>query len=232
MSTKFKEIGTYVGPEDNRNKYLILEAIGFGNFGEVYRGLNMVNGKEMAIKVLSEKDWKRETSCLKKILNICKSGKILCIEDYFSFNNNNYIVTQYLKNYITMNKFLDSKQKVSEDQANDISEQIQLVLNQMKDLGVAHGDLNLNNIMIHPKTLHVVIIDLGKCIFRDTNDDKELLEMYQFDQNNLEYIKRLLKNMKFNMGEAFIKDEYYWLPQSFSWSDDESDENEESDEND
>ncbi len=141
-----------------------------------------------------KEEWKKETSCLKRILNICKYGRILCLEDNFKIDNNYYIVTPYLRDYITMNTFLQSEQKISEDQANDIINQLQLVLNQMKDLGVGHGDLHFDNIMIHPETLHAVIIDLGKCIFRDTND-KEILEIYQRDQDDLELIQMLLMNM-------------------------------------
>jgi hypothetical protein len=39
MSSKSNRIGTYIGPKDNRNKYLILELIGSGKFGDVYRGI-------------------------------------------------------------------------------------------------------------------------------------------------------------------------------------------------
>jgi len=197
MVPKINRIGSYVGPKNNRDKYEILEQIGSGKFGDVYRGVEKLSRKEMAIKVLRDngkENAKRETSCLKKVLNICKSRGLICLEDNFSLDKEYYIVTPYLRDYITINAFILSGRKLTEEQANYIIEQLQSVLKQLNDLGVAHGDLHFDNIMIEPKTLHLLIIDLGKCIFNESND-KKLLEMYQRDQEDLELIQMLLMNM-------------------------------------
>jgi serine/threonine protein kinase len=188
--------GTFVGPKNNRKKYEIIEQISRGEIGIVYKGKEVKSGKEMAIKVMindprigdSKENWNKEIDCLKKVSDICKFSGILCYEDHFSYKNDYFIVTPYLKNYITLRDYLNSNPKL-ENKAYKIVDQISDSLFQLREVGLAHGDLHFDNIMIQPDNLHTVIIDLGECVSKENEDESNMEQLYKDDLETLDLIK-------------------------------------------
>lgn len=175
-----------IGPLGDEVKYGLISVLGKGKYGSNYRAknLNKQQGENdyYAVKVLEPSsdinEWMKETMCLINILKVCTQVGILCYKDSFvypTFDSSNkfekmeyVIVSELLEGYQSLASYLYNPQTyepygISEDEAFDIYQQIVDVKNELTALCINHSDLHLENIMIHPKTGDIKVIDLGRC---------------------------------------------------------------------
>lgn len=165
-----------IGPPDNLEKYGLIEELGSGNYGSTYKARNLDRkkgeDKYYAIKVLYRYtdvySWLKEIKCLIDIMDICTKVGILCYKDSFVFKDEYVIVTNLLEGYQGLEYFLYNHitmkpYPLSEKDAFDIYQQVVDVKNALTDLCINHSDLHFENIMIHPDTKKIQVIDLGKC---------------------------------------------------------------------
>ena len=169
-----------IGPKNDPEKYGAIEIIGKGKFGITFKAKNINRNKEeqdlYAIKIFyfnpeleisPRENWEKETQCLLDVLDICKEGGILCYKDSFikkeGDNEIFVIVTPYLDGYKTLFEYLQNIESLSESDAKNIYTQVVETKNKLADICIHHSDLNLYNIMYHPKTKDIKIIDLGLC---------------------------------------------------------------------
>ncbi len=179
------------------DNYILKKQIGSGKYGTVYLGLEKETNEKVAIKILKLSDpkiFERETKCLNKIFDICKSVDVICLKDAFVEGDKYYIITPYLEDY----KQLSDYKITSQNEVDIIMNKILEIVNQLKQIGVDHGDLGLDNIMIKNKNgrLEIKLIDFGLCsIFGDPetplnnkySQEERLLDLreYLLDQTNL-----------------------------------------------
>jgi len=216
-----------LGPSKDPEKYLLIKIIGKGEYGATYMAQNVNRENEedefYAVKLLTQpedmededieelkQDWRKETNCLKSVMKICKDVGILCYKDSFIWEKDGkkefVIVTPYLKDYITLKKYLDKEDNIlSENDAKDIYKKIINVKNKLTELCINHSDLHLENIMINPQTKDIKIIDLGRC----QTPQEEIIEWhYNFskwkkysDDTRLEDLREALYQKVYPEGE-------------------------------
>lgn len=169
--------------------YNLGSLLGSGISGDVYRAevtytKEPDDTKKVAIKVVS-KEFKggEEVSILMKLQDSCEKY-VLCYKDLFEDDDNYYIVTEYLEDYITLGEL-----RMSFPSVDDIIEVIIDLIRGMEYLherGIGHGDISENNIMVNKKNLTIKYIDFG---LSHTDSDDTQKEDYKYLSV---YIRRLI----------------------------------------
>jgi len=88
-------------------------------------------------------------------------GELVSLNEYV-------IITDLLEGYQTLSSFMYDKNTMkpyplSEKDAFDIYQKVVDVKNALTELCINHSDLHFENIMIHPQTKDIKVIDLGRC---------------------------------------------------------------------
>ena len=146
------------------SRYEIIEELGKGGMGRVYRVKDEKLDEEMALKVLKPEiaadkgmieRFKNELKLARKIAhrNVCKMYD-LNEEEEIPYITMEYVKGEDLKSYIR------KKGKISEDDAISIAKQVCEGLAEAHELGVIHRDLKPQNIMIDEKS-NAKVMDFG-----------------------------------------------------------------------
>ena len=221
----------FVGPKDQPDKYGLVKELGKGKYGTTYKAKNLIpiqsEEKYYAVKVLHppkgndtksikkvEANWLKEVNCLKDILPICDKVGLLCYKDSFLVNKKGklefVIVIPLLEGYITLYDYLLNLTKpLKTKQAKDIYKKIVDIKNALTDLCINHSDLHTENIMIHPKTKDIKVIDMGRC--QTPQQEKE--EWKDSDEKWNEYSDEArLRQLREGLAEAvgLEEDEEIW----------------------
>jgi predicted Ser/Thr protein kinase len=145
-------------------RYEILEELGKGGMGRVYRVKDKTLDEEMALKLLkpeiaSDKDiierFKNELKFARKIAhrNVCK------MYDLNEEEETPYITMEYVKGE-DLKSFIRKKGKLAEKEAIAVAKQVCEGLAEAHELGVVHRDLKPQNIMIDEKST-AKVMDFG-----------------------------------------------------------------------
>ena len=159
------------------NQFQIKEIIGEGMFGKVKLAIHLITNEKVAIKIFDKSKIKssregqyieREISILKR-LNHYNTIKLynLIQNDDFIFLVQEYIPGKELLNYIEKNDNL------SEKEICKLYQQIISGIEYMYEMGIAHRDLKLENILLNYKK-DIKIIDFGLSNSYDRNADELL----------------------------------------------------------
>jgi tRNA A-37 threonylcarbamoyl transferase component Bud32 len=164
----------------NGGRYKVTSSLGFSNSGGVYLGLDGVSGEKVVIK--EARPWVNEAapdqdmvSLLRKEHRILESLKDLGIAprpvELFSEWEHTFLVQEYLATHQPLGKWsatndiaLRTRFTRSETRAFflkylDIFGNLAEVLRKLHGRGVVFGDFSSNNIMVHPDSLEVKLID-------------------------------------------------------------------------
>ena len=85
-----------------------------------------------------------------------------CVHLYDCFQDeiNIYLVMEYIPGYELL-EFINARERLSEADSKVITRQLVEALNEIHVHHIVHRDLKLENILIHPDTLEIKIIDFG-----------------------------------------------------------------------
>ncbi|CRX37335.1 / pknB / Serine/threonine-protein kinase pknB /:214119 Forward [Candidatus Hepatoplasma crinochetorum] len=133
------------------NKYKIISEIGRGASAVVYLGYDLLNKKEVALKIQNQKDefsnmdkrFKLEANAL---LNL-NHQNIVGTYDYFTWNNRRVIVMEYLKGK-TLEKYIREKEYLDSKEVSKYAIEILKALDHVHQNGIMHRDLKPANITI------------------------------------------------------------------------------------
>ncbi len=145
-------------------RYEVLEELGKGGMGEVYRVKDNTLDEEMALKVLKPEiaadkgiieRFKNELKLARKIShrNVCRMYD-LNEEEETPYITMEYVKGEDLKNYIR------KREQLSQEEAVSIAMQVCEGLMEAHDLGVIHRDLKPQNIMVDDKG-NAKVMDFG-----------------------------------------------------------------------
>lgn len=149
-------------------KYEVVSLLGQGQFGSVYKAVNMITEEVFAIKEIPKEFFKEIPmlvgmleSEIKVLLSI-RHVNIIRLFDVFQSQNNMYFLYECC-NGGTLEELINEAKNLSEKEAMHIFRQLLAGFNQLEKLHVIHRDIKPANILFHnsiPK-----IADLGFCKF-------------------------------------------------------------------
>ena len=147
--------------------YVIIEELGRGGFGTVYRAQDNRIDREVALKVLSGRVTEdeqfvqrfRQEATVAASLN---HPRIVTVYDFGEGAGHLYLVMRLIRGR-TLRDILDEKGKLSLDEALPILWQLAEVLDYLSELNLIHRDVKPGNIMLegHGQGLHVTLTDFG-----------------------------------------------------------------------
>ena len=148
-------------------RYTIVEKLGEGSYGAVYKVHDNTNGQNVAVKILT-KDFSEgiQSTTIREITNLkcCSSHpNILSLLDMHLYDDQVELVLDCcesdLRNFI--NKYQDIPKIYNKESIRKIIYQIIKGVSFMHSQAIAHRDLKPGNILIDVSTLHVKIGDFG-----------------------------------------------------------------------
>jgi serine/threonine protein kinase len=187
--------------KSSNSEYRILEHFGSSGNGEIFLGItldhflvglkiilheNLIEKKQMTPNyVQSEVESLRNST--KKVDDI-----VLPFLDYFILQNDQdryYVfVFKYFEGYIRLSDYFE-KNLFHQEHKIKIKNVIQKHFDHIHSkLNIAHNDLQNNNILIHNKSLHVRLFDLGFCLYKYRSTEEQFSSFIQKDFLSIEKI--------------------------------------------
>lgn len=169
-------INRLLGHEDIKDYYTITSNIGKGAFGMVKKGVSIRTGDTVAIKIIDKLKNRNIIEQIKKevsIMKLCHHPNIVKLYDVFETLSNISIVMEYIPGGDLLEYFKARKSKLPEDRIRQIIREIANALSYMKDSGIIHRDLKLENILLTDSSdySNVKIVDFGLSSLQGPNQE-------------------------------------------------------------
>uniref|UniRef100_A0A8C4QJX4 non-specific serine/threonine protein kinase n=1 Tax=Eptatretus burgeri TaxID=7764 RepID=A0A8C4QJX4_EPTBU len=148
-----------IQPGQSIGDCVILEKIGEGSFGMVYKARNSVSGVKVALKFGEHKEARTEFHQEAVIMNSLCHPNILKMYDSYDVKGHLILGLEFVEGD-TLGKYLCQYQKLSERHAWHIMVQMFSAIEHMHDQNIAHLDLKLENVL-YCHQHQVKLIDFG-----------------------------------------------------------------------
>jgi eukaryotic-like serine/threonine-protein kinase len=159
-SEESRRIGHRVGP------YEILDHLGSGAMGAVYRARHLKSGQEVALKLISASAAQRRTALVRfkreaDTMRRLRHPNVVAIVDFGMDGQTTYLAMELLRG-ATLEQRIASEGKLPLDVTLTIAIEIANGLIQVHDNGFVHRDLKPGNVMlVHEGFEHAKILDFG-----------------------------------------------------------------------
>lgn len=143
--------------------YRILELLGRGGVGEVYKAKDTVLGRDVAIKVLSS-DFSSNQDRLHRFAQEARAASalshpnIITIHEFGQADGFHFIVSEFIEGE-TLRRLMASR-RMDESAILEAATQIASALNAAHEAGIVHRDIKPENIMARPDGL-IKVLDFG-----------------------------------------------------------------------
>ncbi|KAM7270827.1 hypothetical protein ACFE04_030041 [Oxalis oulophora] len=145
------------------DKYMIIDELGSGAFGVVYRAVERKSGQKVAIKQLKQhfSSWEQclNLTEVKSLMNI-KHTNIINLRDAFLGNSEFFLVFDFMDNNLLQIMERRRRYPFSEQVIKDYCFQLFLGLAHMHNVGYFHRDLKPENMLVNKENV-VKIADFG-----------------------------------------------------------------------
>jgi serine/threonine-protein kinase ULK/ATG1 len=152
------------------DNYVLERIIGKGQFGEVFKGYNKLNGEDIAVKTVNRANLKGKFYELLeneiKVLRTCNNPNIIKLYDIKKTKNNIYLVLEYCNEGDLM-EYLKEKQRLTEDEAIDFFVQILSAFKVLVRNKIMHRDFKLANILKHNGSIKIADFGFAKLLGND-----------------------------------------------------------------
>lgn len=150
------------------NRYQILEKVGDGRAGQVYRAEQESTGGLVAIKILNTKYTDDPAAVealsqrIKSLLRLKHSGVVAPIEFGKAEDGRSFIVSESIPG-VTLRQVMEEKGKIPLDEFFDIAEQLLEIMEFVHQKDIQHLHLNLDNIIMstHGGKMEVKILNFA-----------------------------------------------------------------------
>jgi serine/threonine protein kinase len=151
--------------------YRILEFLGRGGMGEVYKAKDSTLGREVAIKVLPSnfsinRDQLRRFEQEARAASALNHPNIITIHEFGQQDGVHFIVSEYIEGE-TLRRRIGSgrvgriaSERIDAGEISEIAFQITSALNAAHEAGIVHRDIKPENVMVRPDGL-VKVLDFG-----------------------------------------------------------------------
>ncbi len=157
-------------------RYEITELIGIGGMADVYKAVDIMENKTVAVKILKtefarNEDFQRRFRNESKAIAVLSHPNIVKIFDVGFTENLQYIVMEYIDG-ITLKEFMEQQKVLKWKDAVHFTIQILRALQHAHDRGIVHRDIKPQNIMLFTDGT-IKVMDFG--IARFSREDGKTL---------------------------------------------------------
>ncbi len=176
MNTQRTRAGERIG-----DTYTVDKLIARGGFSSVYRGTRLVDGREVAIKILEldskvEATWVERFAREARLINQLKHPSTIRILDFGQGDRFLYLVMEYIKGR-SLSRQIKKFGSLSAIDTAKVTQQILESLEEAHSLGILHRDLKPSNIMLgrdQDGEIYVKVLDFGVAKILDPSPDVDI----------------------------------------------------------
>lgn len=158
------------------NRYRITRYVGQGGMADVYRANDLINGQDVAIKLVrsdvenKEEFYERFSYEIRIAATITNHYNIVRILNFDKFDDRPFMVTEYISGQ-TLRDILNSKRTLDLKEACNYIIQILDALIELHSLGIVHRDIKPQNIYVLFSGI-VKVADFGVSVFINNRNKK------------------------------------------------------------
>ena len=162
------------------NRYLLEKEIGVGGMSVVYKALDKIDNKTVAVKILKEEfsaddAFRRRFKNESKAVALLSHQNIVKVYDVSFGEAMQYIVMEYIEG-ITLKEYIKEKGALPWREAVVITAQILKALQHAHERGIVHRDIKPQNIILLKDNRTIKVADFGIASFLNKGETRTMTE--------------------------------------------------------
>lgn len=162
------------------NRYLLEKEIGVGGMSVVYKALDNVDNKTVAVKILKEEfsaddSFRRRFKNESKAVALLSHQNIVKVYDVSFGEKVQYIVMEYIEG-ITLKEYIQEKGALSWREVVLFATQILRALQHAHEKGIVHRDIKPQNIMLLKDNKTIKVADFGIASFLNKGETRTMTD--------------------------------------------------------